>query len=116
MFEKGLLAGKRILITGGGSGLGATMGRRFAELGASLVICGRRADVLEASAAAIREEFGGEVHAIPCDIRDGAAVQAMMEAIWRGIFRVTRDLLNTPVVVDGVTEAPGHAFVFRLHW
>ena len=40
----------------------------------------------------------------------------LMAAIWRGIFRVTRDLLNTPVVVDGVTEAPGHAFVFRLHW
>ena len=36
MFEKGLLAGKRILVTGGGSGLGAAMGRRFIELGAEL--------------------------------------------------------------------------------
>jgi NAD(P)-dependent dehydrogenase (short-subunit alcohol dehydrogenase family) len=83
MFEKGLLAGKRILITGGGSGLGAAMGRRFAELGAELIICGRRLEVLEATAAAIRETFASKAHVIPCDIRDGAAVEAMMETIWR---------------------------------
>ena len=52
MFEKGLLAGKRILVTGGGSGLGAAMGRRFVELGAELIICGRRLELLEAAAAA----------------------------------------------------------------
>ena len=46
MFEKGLLQGKRILITGGGSGLGAAMGRRFLELGAELIICGRRLELL----------------------------------------------------------------------
>ena len=83
MFEKGLLAGKRILITGGGSGLGAAMGRRFAELGAELIICGRRRDVLEAAAAAIREEFASPAHVIQCDIRDGNAVEAMMETVWR---------------------------------
>jgi NAD(P)-dependent dehydrogenase (short-subunit alcohol dehydrogenase family) len=83
MFEKGLLAGKRILITGGGSGLGAAMGRRFAELGAELIICGRRRDVLEAAAAAIREEFASPAHVILCDIRDGNAVEAMMETVWR---------------------------------
>jgi len=42
MFENGLLKGRRVLVTGGGSGLGAAMGRRFLELGADLVICGRR--------------------------------------------------------------------------
>jgi len=50
MFEKGLLAGKRILVTGGGSGLGAAMGRRFIGLGAELIICGRRLELLEATA------------------------------------------------------------------
>ena len=40
MFQPGLLAGKKILVTGGGTGLGAAMGRRFVELGAELVICG----------------------------------------------------------------------------
>ena len=83
MFEKGLLAHKRILITGGGSGLGAAMGRRFAELGAELIICGRRLEVLEATAAKLRGEFGAKVSAVQCDIREGAAVDAMMDAIWR---------------------------------
>src|ERR1700730_15429708 len=75
MFEKGLLAQKRILITGGGSGLGAAMGRRFAELGAELIICGRRQALLEETAAQLRGEFGGKVATVRCDIRDGAAVE-----------------------------------------
>jgi NAD(P)-dependent dehydrogenase (short-subunit alcohol dehydrogenase family) len=83
MFEKGLLAGKRILVTGGGSGLGAAMGRRFVELGAELIICGRRLELLEAAAAKLRSDLGGKVMAVKCDIRDGAGVEAMMDAIWR---------------------------------
>jgi NAD(P)-dependent dehydrogenase (short-subunit alcohol dehydrogenase family) len=83
MFEKNLLAGKRILVTGGGSGLGAAMGRRFVELGAELIICGRRFEVLEATAVQMRSDPGGKVTAIKCDIRDGADVDAMMDAIWR---------------------------------
>ena len=83
MFEKGLLAGKRILVTGGGSGLGAAMGRRFVELGAELIICGRRLELLETAAAGMRSELGGKVGVIGCDIRDSVAVDAMMEEIWR---------------------------------
>src|SRR5689334_8128203 len=83
IFEKGLLKGKRILVTGGGSGLGAAMGRRFLELGADLIICGRRLELLEATAAEMREGTGGKVSAIRCDIREGAAVDAMMDALWR---------------------------------
>ena len=83
MFEKGLLAGKRILVTGGGSGLGAAMGRRFVDLGAELIICGRRLELLEAAAAQMRDDFGGKVSVVRCDIRDGAAVDAMMDAVWR---------------------------------
>ena len=83
MFEKSLLAGKRILVTGGGSGLGAAMGRRFVELGAELIICGRRLELLEETAAQMRSDLGGKVTAIRCDIRDGAGVDAMLDAIWR---------------------------------
>lgn len=83
MFEKGLLKGKRILVTGGGSGLGAAMGRRFVELGAELIICGRRLELLEQTAAQMRADLGGKVSVARCDIRDGAAVDAMMDAVWR---------------------------------
>jgi NAD(P)-dependent dehydrogenase (short-subunit alcohol dehydrogenase family) len=83
MFEKGLLAGKRILVTGGGSGLGAAMGLRFLELGAELIICGRRLELLQETAARMRNELDGKVVTIRCDIRDGAAVDAMMDEIWR---------------------------------
>jgi NAD(P)-dependent dehydrogenase (short-subunit alcohol dehydrogenase family) len=83
MFEKGLLAGKRILVTGGGSGLGAAMGLRFLELGAELIICGRRLELLQETAARMRNERAGKVVTIRCDIRDGAAVDAMMDEIWR---------------------------------
>ena len=50
MFQSDLLKGKRVLITGGGTGLGKSMGRRMIELGAELMICGRRAQVLEDTA------------------------------------------------------------------
>jgi NAD(P)-dependent dehydrogenase (short-subunit alcohol dehydrogenase family) len=83
MFEKGLLAGKRILVTGGGSGLGAAMGRRFVELGAELIICGRRLELLQETAARMRSDLGAKVIAIRCDIRDGAGVDAMLDEIWR---------------------------------
>lgn len=81
MFQPDLLAGKRILVTGGGSGLGAAMAARFAELGASLVLCGRRAEVLEATAAALRER-GASVVTARCDVRDADAVEAMVERLW----------------------------------
>jgi NAD(P)-dependent dehydrogenase (short-subunit alcohol dehydrogenase family) len=83
MFEKNLLSGKRILVTGGGSGLGAAMGRRFVELGAELIICGRRLELLEATASQMRSELGGKISVARCDIRDGAAVDTMMDTIWR---------------------------------
>jgi NAD(P)-dependent dehydrogenase (short-subunit alcohol dehydrogenase family) len=83
MFEKGLLEGKRVLITGGGSGLGAAMGRRFLELGAELVICGRRLELLERTASELRKTTGSRVTVQRCDIRDGAQVDAMMEEAFR---------------------------------
>ena len=78
MFDKTLLAGKRILVTGGGTGLGLSMGRRFLELGARLVICGRRGAVLKQAAG----DLAGPVETHICDIRDPQAVDSMLDAIW----------------------------------
>jgi len=82
MFQTDLLKGKRILITGGGTGLGFSMGRRFLELGAGLVICGRRAEVLTAAAAKLGGDTGGKVETQVCDVRDAEAVEKMVEAVW----------------------------------
>jgi NAD(P)-dependent dehydrogenase (short-subunit alcohol dehydrogenase family) len=83
MFEHGLLSGKRILVTGGGTGLGKSIGRRFVELGASLTICGRRLEVLQATADEIQAEFGATVAVEGCDVRSADAVEAMMDRIWQ---------------------------------
>ena len=80
MFARDLLNGKKVLITGGGTGLGAAMGQRFAELGADLVICGRRKDVLDAKAAEIAQATGRTVTPVVCDIRDPDAVEGLMAA------------------------------------
>ena len=82
MFEKDLLKGKRALVTGGGTGLGKSIGRRYVELGARLVICGRRREKLEETRAEIESETGGEVAIRQCDVRDADAVEAMMAEIW----------------------------------
>jgi NAD(P)-dependent dehydrogenase (short-subunit alcohol dehydrogenase family) len=80
MFRNDLLRDKRILITGGGTGLGKAMAERFLELGATVHICGRREEVLESTAAELSRH--GTVHSIPCDVRSLDAVDAMIEEIW----------------------------------
>ncbi len=82
MFQGNLLKDERVLITGGGTGLGKSMGRRMLELGAELVICGRRAGVLEATAAEFETDFPGRTAWHACDIRDPDAIEAMLEAVW----------------------------------
>jgi NAD(P)-dependent dehydrogenase (short-subunit alcohol dehydrogenase family) len=81
MFRDNLLSTKRILITGGGTGLGKAMARRFLELGATVYICGRREDVLEETATELSPL--GPIHKYPCDVRSLDAVEAMIEIIWK---------------------------------
>jgi NAD(P)-dependent dehydrogenase (short-subunit alcohol dehydrogenase family) len=82
MFRPDLLKSKRILITGGGTGLGKGMAQRFLELGATVHICGRREEVLEQSAAELSQKTQGKIHPIPCDVRSLEAVEAMIDTIW----------------------------------
>jgi NAD(P)-dependent dehydrogenase (short-subunit alcohol dehydrogenase family) len=82
VFRKDLLKGKRILVTGGGTGLGREMAAKYLELGAELTLCGRRKSVLDNTAAELTAKHGGSVKCRVVDIRDAAAVDAMVQAIW----------------------------------
>lgn len=82
MFKKDLLEGKRILITGGGTGLGKAAAQRFLELGGEVYICGRRQEVLTATERELDQLTGGKIHAYGCDVRDPAAVEQMIDKIW----------------------------------
>jgi len=79
MFQKDLLKGRTILITGGGTGLGRSMALRFAELGANLFLVGRRKEPLEETAEAIRVKGARAAHA-SADVRDFAAVENVVAA------------------------------------
>lgn len=84
MFREDLLQGKRILVTGGGTGLGRSIAERMMELGAEVAICGRRGSVLEEAAAEMREATGGTVTTHVVDIRVAEAVDEMVGEIWQG--------------------------------
>ena len=68
MFKEGLLKGKRILVTGGGTGLGREIAAKYLELGAELWLCGRRGAVLESTAKELVAARGGVVP--PADVHD----------------------------------------------
>jgi NAD(P)-dependent dehydrogenase (short-subunit alcohol dehydrogenase family) len=82
IFKDGLLKGKRILVTGGGTGLGEVMAEAYAKLGAAVYICGRRASVLDETAKKISDATGAKVKGIACDIRVAEAVEDMIAQIW----------------------------------
>jgi NAD(P)-dependent dehydrogenase (short-subunit alcohol dehydrogenase family) len=83
MFKEGSLQGKRILVTGGGTGLGKEMASMYASLGADLFLCGRRKDVVENAAAELARQHGVKVRAFELDIRNPEAVDAVVEEIWK---------------------------------
>ena len=82
MFKEGLLKGKRILVTGGGTGLGKEMSRYFLKYGAEVLICGRRESVLEETAKELMEENGGKVKCYGLDIRGAQDVDETIEEIF----------------------------------
>ena len=83
MFQASLMQGQRILITGGGSGLGQSMAEHFLSLGADVAICGRRKAVCDATAEAWRARFPGRrIDTFGVDIRVAQAVDDMVEALF----------------------------------
>src|SRR5689334_11441791 len=83
MFTNDLLKSKRILITGGGTGIGRAMAERFLQLGATVYICGRRKDVIEKTATELRAATGGTIDGFaPVDVRELDDVEPYIEKLW----------------------------------
>lgn len=126
MFNAQLLAGRNILVTGGGTGLGKAMAERFLALGAELHICGRRKIVCDETAVELMAAHGGKVTSHGVDIRDAAAVDHMIETIFDQ--RPLTDLINnaagnfisrtedlTPRGFDAVANIVMHGTFYVTH-
>lgn len=81
-FRSDCLAGKSILVTGGGGGLGREIAQGLAAHGAVVHICGRREAMLKEAADAIMAQTGGRVVPHACNIRDADAIETMLDFIW----------------------------------
>ena len=88
MFKDNVLKDKVILVTGGGTGLGRSMVERFLELGAKVAISSRRKELLQSVALELSAKYAGEVYAVGVDVRDAAAVSAMIEEVWTHFGRI----------------------------
>ncbi len=80
MLKPGALKDKTIIVTGGGTGLGKSMGTYFLELGANLVITSRKKEVLDNTATELSQKTGGKVLAVACDVRKYDEIENVIKA------------------------------------
>ncbi len=88
MLKEGSLKDKVIVITGGGTGLGRSMGQYFAELGADLVIASRKLDVLGKTASEIQKISGRKVLPVQCDVTNYEQVENLLKTCIEKFGRV----------------------------
>ncbi|MDZ7756896.1 SDR family oxidoreductase [Rhodohalobacter sp.] len=88
MFKEDTLKDEVILITGGGSGLGLSMAKKFAELGADIAICGRTEQKLKDATEELKE-YGGEVKWYSVDVRDYEKIGEMIDQIVKDFGKMT---------------------------
>jgi NAD(P)-dependent dehydrogenase (short-subunit alcohol dehydrogenase family) len=80
MLRDNALKDRTIVVTGGGTGLGRSMGKYFLQLGANLVIASRKLPVLEKTAQELQAETGGKVLPLACDARNYLEVENVLKA------------------------------------
>lgn len=80
MLKPGAMKDKTIIITGGGTGLGRSMGKYLLELGANLVITSRKKEVIDKTAQELMQETGGKVLAVPCDVRKYEEIENVIKS------------------------------------
>jgi len=108
MFKPDLLSEKVVFVTGGGSGLGLSMSRRFLELGAKVVIASRRIELLEKEAGNLMQETGGSVLPLQLDVRDPESVAAALDAAEAEFGRIDALLNNAAGNFISPTERLSH--------
>src|SRR6186997_3416160 len=108
MLKPGSLKDKTIIVTGGGTGLGRSMGKYFLELGANLVITSRKLDVLQKTASGMTKETGGRVLAIACDVRKYEEVENVLRSAENEFGQVHGILNNAAGNFISPTERLSH--------
>ena len=108
MLKKDALKGKTYIVTGGGTGLGRSMGKYFLELGANLVITSRKMEVLEKTAQELEKETGGKVLPIACDVRKYFEVENVLEQTVARFGRIDGVLNNAAGNFISPTERLSH--------
>lgn len=99
MNDSHALAGQVAVVTGAGKGIGASIARKLASLGAALVACGRTRQPLEATAALISKS-GGTAHVVQCDVSSLPSVESMARQVEEQFGRVDI-LVNNAGIGDG---------------
>lgn len=108
MLKEGSLKNKVIVITGGGTGLGKSMGKYFSELGADLVIASRKFDILEKTASEIRNNSGGKVLPVECDVTNYEHVENLLKVSLNKFGRVDTLVNNAAGNFISPTERLSH--------
>jgi NAD(P)-dependent dehydrogenase (short-subunit alcohol dehydrogenase family) len=108
MLAPGTLKGKTFIVTGGGTGLGRSMGKYFLELGANLVIASRKWEVLQETAKGLENETKGRVLPVACDVRNYNEVEKVLEEAIRHFGQVDGLLNNAAGNFISPTERLSH--------
>ncbi len=111
MFKNDLLKGKTILVTGGGSGLGRSMSKRFLTLGAKVAIASRRIEMLKEEALKLEDETGGKVYPAQLDIRDPEQVINMIDEVETNFAEINVLVNNAAGNFIAPTESLSHRAV-----
>ncbi len=108
MLQPESLKNKTIIITGGGTGLGRSMGKYFLQLGANLVITSRKKEVLDKTATELSKETGGKVLAVACDVRKYEEIENVIKIAEAEFGQVNGVLNNAAGNFISPTERLSH--------
>lgn len=97
------LTGRSVVVTGGASGIGAALARRFFEDGARGVVV---ADVQEEAARAVAAELGDRGLAVPCNVADAAQVSALVDTAEQAFGPVDIFCANAGIASGQGVDAP----------